>query len=545
MVSQRTIVIKEFPPAQYDFEFENETRAYIAIGNKIKGNDAAKYFLQYYGSFEKDKKGFIMLEYADQGSLRQFFDRNQLPYKHDELLGLWQSIKGLFIGLEIIHNPDKNRTAGPHAEVRGVHQDLTPANIFVFRKDQGASYSYQFKIGDFGMSSTALVKSRSKWTRFPDNHSTKIYGAPELTHQSPVLDDLDYGATWEVDIWSLGCVLCEIVVWTICGSRGLVEFFELRQTETDTVARHKESGYSGCFHDGNNRLPAVDEMMHRVLGWKREFDDISEPVSKFILREMLRPEGSKGCRLGARFLWARFLDPQPGNFFDHPRPIAPWEHSPTGSIAVTNPSRLSQQQTPLPRNRPDDSIPYSNGYVYPNSPSNGGSIPRTGFENPLETESLSPTSHSWISPHKPELIVQTNFDPLNSAQPSVREGLHRRAVSAEPRLQSISGSTANFIRSEPVYAPSIAHEAESVSHVPLDSPGRYPPQVPPTIGSLGLVNEPSQGYYEVPVERVLEVMDKHRGKGKVTALRDALPDYRRAMKEIEGREQVRVFWCLL
>lgn len=309
------VVIKEFPPSEYHLSYSNEVRAYIAIANKVRG-DGLKHFLKYYGSFEKDKKGYIILEYADQGSLSHFFKQNHLPYEREELKKLWESASSLLLALEIIHDsPDRNHSGIPVHDVIGVHQDLKPANIFVFRDGSATSYSYRFKIGDFGMSSMTLADIKNKHTMFPDNHSTKIYGAPELTHHSADLDDVDYRATWEADIWSLGCIFCELMVWTICGDRGLAEFFHLRQRDTDAVLRHKESGYSGSFHDGENRIAAVSEMITRALGRRRVFDDISEHVVDFILPLMLVPK--REVRMNARGLWSRF----PRDAADRPRSL--------------------------------------------------------------------------------------------------------------------------------------------------------------------------------------------------------------------------------
>lgn len=77
-----------------------------------------------------------------------------------------------------------------------VHRDLKPANVFVTRRNV-------VKLGDFGLS------------RIVDGHSrpltkevvTPSYRAPEL-----LLGDRCYGQ--KVDVWSLGCVLFEMVTGT-------------------------------------------------------------------------------------------------------------------------------------------------------------------------------------------------------------------------------------------------------------------------------------------------------------------------------------------
>lgn len=274
--------------------------AYIALGNTARQNklepQIAKHFLKYYGSFEKDRRGFIILEYANEGSLRHFFEHARPPRGSLELYNLWHSFSHLFIGLAIIHNLDDGNESGRNAQqdwaVRCVHQDLKPDNIFVFSDgtDTEGSRHYRFKIGDFGMSSLAIVESRCRRFKLHDNHSTKVYGAPELTHYHPELDDINYRATSHVDIWSIGCVMCDILVWTNLGPEGLAEFFELRRDETDRFPDHRQAGYSGCFHNGVCRLGAVDYMIGRALQTRRIFDNVSDGIGALVLRDMLIPK---------------------------------------------------------------------------------------------------------------------------------------------------------------------------------------------------------------------------------------------------------------
>ncbi|KAJ0122084.1 hypothetical protein J7T55_002596 [Diaporthe amygdali] len=301
-----SIVLKEFDSSEKEYSFKNESNSYINLENKIPSDVYAECFLTYYGSFRKGDKAFIMLEYTDHGSLLDFFSRNELPLERHELRDLWLSLSDLFIGLELIHGLEHEHQGSIQGTIRGVHQDLKPANIFVFSRSDSTPYHFRFKIGDFGMSSLALVKTRNKLIRGHGNPSTKMYGAPELTLHYPALDGVGYGARWDVDVWSMGCVLFEVLVWTTCGTRGISEFFEMRQRATDRVLNHTSQGYSGCFHNGTSRIQAVDDMMTLIIKRRRIFDDLSEPIGTLILKEMLIP--NEKCRLEARYLLPRFQD---------------------------------------------------------------------------------------------------------------------------------------------------------------------------------------------------------------------------------------------
>jgi serine/threonine protein kinase len=76
-------------------------------------------------------------------------------------------------------------------ELGFVHRDLKPANVFVTRANE-------VKLGDFGLARRLIAKELTQEVVTP------CYRAPEL-----LLGDTHYGAA--VDVWSLGCVLYEMI----------------------------------------------------------------------------------------------------------------------------------------------------------------------------------------------------------------------------------------------------------------------------------------------------------------------------------------------
>ncbi|KAK0721400.1 kinase-like domain-containing protein [Apiosordaria backusii] len=194
----------------------------------------------------------------------------------------------LLQGLTILHNLDKDVT---NSILRGIHQDLKPTNIFVFQAHTGKlGYKYRFKIGDFGLSSI-----RRRKAIHPDNKGTKMYGAPELTTSVLDLQDLDFGATNKVDIWSMGCIYYEMLVWITCGQRGRDEFLSMRVNE---------GGSEAAFHNHTEDLSALDDMLKLLLSRRRIFDHLTEPIAERIQCSMLCFEPKD--RLAARFLLTEF-----------------------------------------------------------------------------------------------------------------------------------------------------------------------------------------------------------------------------------------------
>ena len=75
-----------------------------------------------------------------------------------------------------------------------VHRDLKPANLFVTRKNV-------LKLGDFGLA-RRIVRDRE--ARYTSNVITLYYRAPEL-----LLGCKTY--KWEIDMWSVGCIIYELM----------------------------------------------------------------------------------------------------------------------------------------------------------------------------------------------------------------------------------------------------------------------------------------------------------------------------------------------
>jgi hypothetical protein len=289
--TQKVIVVKEYPKCELEPSFENEVNVYISLSNTARKDVVSKYFLKYHGSFIQNQKGYILLEYANEGSLLDFFQRRTPPYTRETLNDLWSNIFELLLGLSILH--DQNLTITTK-QLRGVHQDLKPANIFVFREQNQDGNQYKFKIGDFGLTSFEFFDKNSNMS--PDNKGGTMYSAPELTQIHEDTRLLGGGITEEADMWSFACVLFEFAVWTICGDEGREEFRALRCQEINQYPSHVNLGYGASFHDGFERIAAVDKMLGAILSRCRVFDDFTSQICSVLLRFVLVSRTEKRLR---------------------------------------------------------------------------------------------------------------------------------------------------------------------------------------------------------------------------------------------------------
>ncbi|KAK4231946.1 kinase-like domain-containing protein [Podospora fimiseda] len=390
--------------------FENEVRAYISIANSGQSRTAARYFLDYHGSFRQGGKGFIILEFANQGSLVDFFQTNDLPTTREELYSLWESFQNLASGLMLLHDINDY-------DLCGIHQDLKPSNILVFRHGSGPHYTYTFKIADFGLSSFYVNKPVH-----PDRGCTRVYGAPELVATDAQLRQLKGSVTAAADIWSLGCIFFDLLVWCICGERGLDKFYELRKKATQDDVFLDDNGYTAAFHNGSERLSVVDKMLDIILSRRRIFDNLTECLGKYILRKMLATPAID--RISARQV---ILDLS--NFLKEARDGTGQQDVSLGnsrssssrpSILTTPAARITLDNTnsngnaqPEPENRSPNSITPGHGHYAPLQES------PDYISQPTDALNLGYRDRSSVYSQNTVRPVDTHLGQISSSQPGL------------------------------------------------------------------------------------------------------------------------------
>ncbi|XP_071933996.1 mitogen-activated protein kinase kinase kinase 20-like [Coffea arabica] len=147
-------------------------------------------------STEKDERVYnLLLEYAPGGSLHDLIKKNKgtIPESHVACY-TYMILKGLYAMLE--------------CEI--IHCDLKPGNILVFPNADDNNGIHQLKIADFGLAKKEWDTELHEWGRMGyNNRCTPIYASPE---------SLACGCKAAGDIWSLGCIVVEMItgepVWS-------------------------------------------------------------------------------------------------------------------------------------------------------------------------------------------------------------------------------------------------------------------------------------------------------------------------------------------
>lgn len=140
---------------------------------------------------------YLVLEYMDGGSLRQYMDRRKRLPPEEAAWILVQAIRGL-------------RAA------RTVHRDLKPENLLIQIPEGSRSVRFHpgdtetaavVKVADFGLAKPPGGTNETSLTR-----SAAIMGTP--TYMSPEQCRSTKNVSFKTDIYALGCILVEMVSGT-------------------------------------------------------------------------------------------------------------------------------------------------------------------------------------------------------------------------------------------------------------------------------------------------------------------------------------------
>ncbi|RMJ15145.1 hypothetical protein CDV36_005159 [Fusarium kuroshium] len=127
------------------------------------------------------------------------------------------------------------------------HSDLKPQNILLF---PDARTSGTLKITDLGISKFHTYATINRWDQTSAQFVTVRYGPPEFDELNPgrVKDYVDGSSNQKLsrrfDIWSLGCVFVEFLIWARLGL-GSFYAFNVSMKEAKRYWKHGSSGSSG------------------------------------------------------------------------------------------------------------------------------------------------------------------------------------------------------------------------------------------------------------------------------------------------------------
>jgi serine/threonine protein kinase len=162
------------------------------------------------GDDESLRSYYLMFEWANGGSLEDVWKETPRPMLNGSLVkDSIEQLLGLAGALETTHNVAKIR-----------HGDLKPENILRFRHTSDSIFG-TLKIGDWGLAkyhANSTVWRAEKGEKTTTRYSTRLYEPPEV-----VLGDVKILGR-QFDIWSMGCISLELIIWLLYGYDSVKRF---------------------------------------------------------------------------------------------------------------------------------------------------------------------------------------------------------------------------------------------------------------------------------------------------------------------------------
>ena len=195
----------------------------------------SEYIVKYVDSFIDNEHFNIVMEYCDNKDLKSFINihKNNNELINEEVI--YNIILDICYGIKEIHS--KNL----------IHSDLKPENIFI-------SKDYEIKIGDFGINIMNCAKTQK---------GIFNYMAPEI------INDQEYNK--KVDIWSLGCILYELLTLNLCfGCTYISELIqEIKKNnhgtiDTNIYNKEWQNIIDLLLKIDYNERPEINEVINRI-----------------------------------------------------------------------------------------------------------------------------------------------------------------------------------------------------------------------------------------------------------------------------------------
>ena len=243
----------------------------------------------HLATWTQNDRYFILFPYA-QCNLREYM--KQTKYDKGDTLWLLAQFYGLAGAVKRIHDlsgekvPTSNlglTTPTPEVRKTAWHHDLKPENILLFK--DSSSGRRVLRIADWGSGKVNIYRTHSYPTHSPI--TTLTYESPDFTR---------HGKTSRPhDLWSLGCVFIEVLIWAVFGSMDVEKFSNQRNNKRDA----SETGNmrdDGFWQKNGDKYVLRDTVVAQI---QRLDDALSEPGAppfKGILncvRRMLETENEK------------------------------------------------------------------------------------------------------------------------------------------------------------------------------------------------------------------------------------------------------------
>ena len=244
--------------------WDQEARALNLINNLNH-----EHTIQCFAAIRRGDHRYFMFPWANGGSLRDFWEAisEQTP-NADIIRQTVIQLRGLTEALQCLHSVEVKSPAqesdisttnipkvvvgddlaivddGQSESIR--HGDLKPENILRFFDDQvNTNHKTNLgilKLADMGLAKHHAVPTQDRQRATSTRWGTMQYEAPEA---KAALEG--QGRSRLYDIWSMGCIMLEFIIWILYGNRELINFHNQAMGETQGMQFYEiRDGGSGA-----------------------------------------------------------------------------------------------------------------------------------------------------------------------------------------------------------------------------------------------------------------------------------------------------------
>ncbi|KAL5415622.1 hypothetical protein PMIN03_002583 [Paraphaeosphaeria minitans] len=194
--------------------------------------------------------------------LEEFMRERSKPSKHPELTEAWlaQQLAGVASALKVVHNPQGMLNV-PNANTlrTGYIHDIKPENILVFIYKGKVCV---LRLSDFSCAKVveivATISGKRDSYKTGSKPGTPTYRAPEISENV---------SSRPYDMWSLGCVFLELLVWYLEGYKALKMFRESREGSVIPNGMIDE----GFYHKtSNGEMQLRESVLRKIENLKRQ-----------------------------------------------------------------------------------------------------------------------------------------------------------------------------------------------------------------------------------------------------------------------------------
>ncbi|KAM6530315.1 hypothetical protein FALCPG4_008439 [Fusarium falciforme] len=282
----------------------NEVRALKIIKERQNAH-----LIHCIAAIERDKSRYLLFPWAQGGNLKEHWEKKpRQGLERANIMDALIQLKGLAGALCQLHyfshardgdDPfDSIMVDSSDSDMNGImseyghmtqdgsirHGDLKPENLLWFLDDKGSGC---LKIADLGLAKRHVIATQDRSKATSTRYGTILYEAPEA--QTAVGNQ---PRSRQYDIWSMGCITLEWIIWILYGNEELKRFYEnLKGSGRDYGPYYtlSDSGQGPTLHQAVDHWITFIRDTHPICQRDSAINDLLKLVKERLLVVHLPP----------------------------------------------------------------------------------------------------------------------------------------------------------------------------------------------------------------------------------------------------------------